>query len=68
MPEKGAIMYLFVRGIYFASFYDFLLDSGIVPTEWYYLFFLIIFIRFQYSNAPFIIVVLLLIVCGLLKL
>jgi hypothetical protein len=39
-------MYLCARGIYFASFYDFPLDFGIVPTVWSFLF---VFQRFSHQ-------------------
>ena len=32
---------MFVRGKDFASFYDFLVDVGLVPTVWYFLFIII---------------------------
>jgi len=37
-------MYMCVRGIDFASISDLILDFGIVPTVWYILVFIVLFI------------------------
>jgi len=43
-PGKWAFMYMCVRGIDFASISDLILDFGIVPTVWYILVFIVLFI------------------------
>ena len=42
-PGNWAVMYLCVKGIHFASFYDFLLDFGTVRTVIFFVFHLIAF-------------------------
>ena len=54
MPGKGEIMYLCVRDINFAFFYDFSIGFWNCSDRMVLLFFLIIFIRIQYSNGPFL--------------
>ena len=46
-----ACMHMCVMSIFFAFFYDFVLDFGIVPTGWYLLFFVLITLYTQ--RIPF---------------
>ena len=44
-------MYLYVKGINFASFYDFLVDFWNATTEWIFLFFLLFYLTLEISHS-----------------
>jgi hypothetical protein len=49
--ESEKVMYLWVRGIDFASFYDLIFDFRNVPTVWYVLFFIFYMCKYYLFKA-----------------